>query len=392
MELREEELRKVEEIKEKLAYLDTRNVDEKIQDIKDSIGSVQRTIKRGIRNIAQHYERERELMIEMETIKKSIEKKDFTDDIKALLNHPKVEDVNASEDKIVTIRTSNIDIYDEDGNRYLGNEYDIYLDFKTMSVRINGLDEDLCRKSCWTGHDPHPHVNGYDGNPCLGNAGSMLCQTMNELEIYASFIVVYNFLQQVNTSDIAGEYIENWDCVDEEGNIIDNPHQRQVYTCDECGYTTTNEDEIYTCDECDSQVCYDHRIYIENFGYVCTSCIANNWEVCDICDEYDRKEDMIEKDGERYCTSCAERYLEECPECGKMVEKPKMENIYDGERRLRMCRDCIEENTEECNECCETIHINRIKEYKGDYYCESCYKEIKEEEERLLMEEATNEC
>lgn len=96
--------------------------------------------------------------------------KDYTSDMEAILNHKYVTSVMAiPTGKVVEIKTDYIDIYDEKGNRFKGNKYLLSFDFDDMTCYIEGLDEDYNRKSYWTDNDPHPHVNGENGEACWGS-------------------------------------------------------------------------------------------------------------------------------------------------------------------------------------------------------------------------------
>lgn len=386
---------KIEMLKEKLKHFDTKEIDDKINTIKSDIQVAKRNIDRGIEKINRYYKDIKSFMAQIKVLEETKTGKDFENDIKALLNHPSVKNVEIDENnKIIEITTDYIDIYDEDGNRYAGNSYVIEFNYNYMSVKIYGLDEDYCRRSYWTGSDPHPHVDGDCGEPCLGNAGSMLCQAMNEMEIYASYIIIFNFLQQVNTEDVAGKYIENWDCIDEDGNIITNPHERETYICSRCSWSTRDEDDIWECEECGEWVCYDCSTYINDYGRVCDSCLNDNWTECAECGEYERKEDMIMVDDELYCQICIDNNFEKCDLCDDYVRTGK-EQIVEGKK---LCESCYEDETTTCDRCDEDILTDNIVEYDGGYYCNDCYQEkLEEEAEEAIeeeledMEEVTNE-
>ena len=119
--------------------------------------------------------------------------------------------------------TDYINIYDDKGNTFKGNKYRLRFDYYNMECKIFGEDEKYNRVSYWANNrgrnteylDPHPHVNGRNGDACWGSAGDMLTYSMNNYELYASYMIVYNFLQQTNLDDPAGRYIRNWDCIDD---------------------------------------------------------------------------------------------------------------------------------------------------------------------------------
>ena len=332
----------------------------------------------------KHYERclkdawtaYKEAMIAIKTYSQESENQDYTSDIEAILNHKYVKDISMiDESRQVVIITDYIDIYDEQGNKFKGNKYKLTFDYDDMTCYIEGLDENYNRKSYWTEQDPHPHVDGNNGEACWGSAGSMLSENMNNYELYASFIVVLNFLQQVNTSDPAGEYIRNWDCIDEDGNELDNPYDSYA-TCHICD-TEMNEDNSCYCEDCCENMCDDHAYWIDSLGkYVCEECFEENYVVCDECGERIHKDDAHLYNDEIYCDGCYDSKFEECYECGETFEKDDM-NIVNDEW---YCDDCSEEKFADCDECGytrdkeDTFYCNIC----CSTYCTSCKEEVKE--------------
>ena len=318
----------------------------------------------------------KEAMIDIKIYSQEAENKDYTSDIEAILNHKYVKDISMKDgSRQVVILTDYIDIYDEQGNKFKGNKYKLTFDYDDMTCYIEGLDEDYNRKSYWTEQDPHPHVDGNNGEACWGSAGSMLSENMNNYELYASFIVVLNFLQQVNTSDPAGEYIRNWDCIDEDGNDLENPYDSYA-TCHICD-VEMNEDNSCYCEDCCENMCDDHAYWIDSLGkYVCEECFEENYVVCDKCGERIHKDDAHLYNDEIYCDGCYDSKFDECYECGTTYKKTEMNLINDE----YYCDDCYEEKFADCDECGDT-------EYREDTfycdiccstYCTSCKEEVKE--------------
>ena len=278
-----------------------------VNELKQNIKYEQEKIERYLNILKRAYEDIRKWRNRVTYLK---EEKDYNktlaSDLKILLDHPHVVNIEINtEESEIYIYTDYINIFDEEGNEFKGNKYKIKFLFKENYAKIHGLDEHYCRQSYWTEYDPHPHVDGNSGCPCYGSAGSMLASTMSECELYASFIIVLNFLQQVNIEDSAGKYICNWDCVDKEGNIIENPHTYPRYTCSICDWSTENEDEIAECDDCGEDVCYDCSYYIQNLEIrVCDDCYNNNYNECYRCSEYFHNDNLIYDDGECYCEDC----------------------------------------------------------------------------------------
>ena len=333
----------------------------------------------------KHYERclkdawtaYKEAMIAIKTYSQESENQDYTSDIEAILNHKYVKDISMiGGSRQVVIITDYIDIYDEQGNKFKGNKYKLTFDYDDMTCYIEGLDENYNRKSYWTEQDPHPHVDGNNGEACWGSAGSMLSENMNNYELYASFIVVLNFLQQVNTSDPAGEYIRNWDCIDEDGNDLENPYDRECEICCICD-EELNENNSNYCEDCCEHMCDDHAYWIDSLGkYVCEECFEENYVVCDECGERIHKDDAHLYNDEIYCDGCYDSKFEECYECGETFEKDDM-NIVNDEW---YCDDCSEEKFADCDECGytrdkeDTFYCNIC----CSTYCTSCKEEVKE--------------
>ena len=269
------------------------------------------------------------------------------------MEHPLVENVTVdSAERKLIVETDNIIIQDEDGNKYLGNNFKIVFNFERYNVRFYGLDDDLCRKSYWTNYDPHPHVDGSTGVACLGDAGSMLSISMNEKELYASYIIALNFLQQVNTEDVAGKNIGNWDCIDDEGNIIDNPHHK-TYTCSCCG-AEIEEDERFECNDCGEIICVNCFRYNVDGYRVCESCSDENYTYCDYCGEYHENEDVYEtsNENEHICKYCLDNndYMHLCDECGKKVFNEENADYVVTALGEYICEDCQDKYTV-CDDC-----------------------------------------
>lgn len=321
------------------------------------------------------------------------EGRDYTSDMEAILNHKYVTSAVARPtSKVIEIQTDYIDIYDEKGNKFKGNKYLLNFDFDDMTCYIEGLDEDYNRKSYWTDQDPHPHVNGENGEACWGSAGSMLVENMNNYEIYASFIVVLNFLQQVNTDDPAGAYIRNWDCIDEGGNDLENPYDREYKVCHICD-EELDEDNVFYCESCENYICGDHVYWIDNDNmYVCETCYENNYNSCDNCGDRAHNNDMTWYGNNVYCDDCYYEIIATCHECGEEYRKDEMSFIDD----KWYCEDCYEELFVDCAECGDTVKKDDTfccKECRYTYctdcqeekegMCEDCYEEKLEESEEL---------
>ena len=395
----EEKISKINEEFNKIAKKHNKHLLERAKDRKQHYYI---DIKRYERCLKDAWTAYKEAMIDIKIYSQEAENKDYTSDIEAILNHKYVKDISMRDgSRQVVILTDYIDIYDEQGNKFKGNKYKLTFDYDDMTCYIEGLDEDYNRKSYWTEQDPHPHVDGNNGEACWGSAGSMLSENMNNYELYASFIVVLNFLQQVNTSDPAGEYIRNWDCIDEDGNDLENPYDSYA-TCHICD-AEMNEDNSNYCEDCDNYMCDDHSYWIDYLSkYVCEECFEEGYRVCGECSERIHKDDAYWHGDDSYCEVCYEEKFEECYECGTTYEKIEMNLINDEwycddcyEEKFADCDECgytrDKEDTFYCNICCSTYCTSckeEVKEgvcedcYEGEeYICESCGEKFSDEED-----------
>ena len=352
-----------------------------IEMLEENLESVRRYIRDYRNELIKRYQREKEFMRKLQDAKaRESETYDFTSDIKAIYEHPSVDMVKA-DGKMLYIHTDYIKIYDDEGNTFAGNKYRLEFDYKDMNCKIFGLDEDYNRVSYWANDrgrgteylDPHPHVNGRNGSACWGSAGDMLLYNMNNYELYASYLVVFNFLQQVNLDDPAGKYIRNWDCIDENDDVIENPYEVEMYSCHICNHEMEEgDDDLYSCDCCDAYMCSDHYRWVESeHEYVCDECFDEHYFTCEDCNEYFYNEKHNECkecgnsfcddcvthiNGETYCNNCYEEKFTVCDQCG---------HTYKNEEIIT-CFDC---GTRSCKECGE------FETYNGEHYCGDCYDE-----------------
>ena len=341
------------EIAKKLENLKGQNVLDLINNHKRDIRNYETEIDDAKRYMDRYYKRIREAMTEIKRLEAQLENKDdYTSEIQNILDHKYVEKIMVISDKIYEVYTDYIDIYDEEGNRFRGNKYRLRFNFATMECRIYGLESDLCRRSYWTKYDPHPHVNGDSGRACWGDAGSMLSMNMNEFELYASFIVVLNFLQQVNTNDPAGAYICNWDCIDDNDNDLENPYEDVNFAeCTICGEDLSEDEAVY-CDECGEYCCDSHSYWIDNNQwYVCEHCYDNYYGKCAHCEERFHNDDLTDIGCETYCESCRDELFIQCDNCEHY--EPNDEVFYCEGCGRNFCSDCEEEQDGLCSECYE---------------------------------------
>lgn len=190
-------------------------------------------------------------------------------DIDLIIKMNKVDDIVFKDGKfIVYTNPLYIHLYDR---RFYGGRYIIKINLHTSEIRF---DSNTRHRSYWTPQDPHPHVNGNNGEACLGNISSTIAELCAQTQLYALVITLINFLESVNIEDVAGKNIYNWDEVDEDGNII----QREYNICDCCGgefrqqlytaYNEIDEDEegnmeaieaVQICEDCRDNTYYFHE-------------------------------------------------------------------------------------------------------------------------------------
>lgn len=308
---------------------------------KQDIESTKRNIDSASNYINNSYKLLRDLRNELEVLEnKNTEKNDYKRDLRSILEHESVKSIKI-EDKIVKIKTNRIDIFDINDNKFKGNEYTIVFDYENFRVKFFGKEE-LSHKGYWTNKDPHPHVDGDSGNGCLGDAGSMLSISMNEYELYASYIIALGFLSQVNIDDPAGMKIRNWECIDENDNIIKNPYKNN-YICEDCG-EAINEGEQYECDICKKTICRECKTYVGE-EVVCDDCLNEECSYCENCEDYYRVDDMVSVEGLEY----------------------------------NICRFCADDDYQRCEECGTWLTENYTFNHNDHIYCEECYNNITEE-------------
>lgn len=383
----------------------------KITRLDRDIHTHERDLKHAMDRVGYYSRRMKEMMIELEALKSKTEEKDFTTDIESLLNHKLVENIEIDTDNnLVYVFTDYIDIYDEDENRYKGNKYRIRFNFEAIAVKIYGLDENYCRKSYWSNIDPHPHVSGDTGTPCLGDAGPMLASTLSDHELYASFIITLNFLQQVNTNDPAGKFIKNWDCIDDENNILENPHASEEYVCYRCDYSSDSDEDFEECYQCGELVCSDCRSWSEdkqsyiceycadsyyfwcahcnelcheeslrttiNDESICAWCAEDQYTMCDKCEMYvkDDEATYFEPTGEYYCSEChgeVKAEYEECYECGELTYKE--DSTWCEDIGHSLCDICVNDSYFYCQDCGELKHRDYLREtIRDSHICSTC--------------------
>lgn len=94
-----------------------------------------------------------------------------------------------------------------DGGEFFINPTTTRIELLTSRVRIkntNGDDDGF--RGHWTSYDPHPHVNGADGAPCLGNIDGSIVEYIAAKDYYSLSLLMLEWLQSANHEDSAGKY------------------------------------------------------------------------------------------------------------------------------------------------------------------------------------------
>lgn len=162
-------------------------------------------------------------------------------DLDLIANNDKVVDVRI-EDGCFKVFTDDLYVHNIKTNErhYLGL-MEIKINMRDTDVRFYNLNNP--RQSYWTRHDPHPHVDGENGRPCLGNVAATIAELCAQKELYALVLTSIDFLENADPTDPAGRRIRNWDMVDEDGNVIKDA-QSDCIQCGHCG-DEYNEGDMY---------------------------------------------------------------------------------------------------------------------------------------------------
>ena len=96
---------------------------------------------------------------------------------------------------------------------------------------------------------------------------------------------------------------------------------------------------------------------------------------CDICGKYEDIGDVVEYDGNVYCTACKNSNLAYCERCGAWHEIDNSYEVRTGWRESETwCESCAHEYATQCHECGEWYADNRydLINCHGNFYCDDC--------------------
>lgn len=232
----------------------------------------------------------------------------------------------------INIETDNVYVKSMGYTFYMGR-YLATVHLDDTKVSFKNLEPEHRRKSYWSNNDMHPHIS-YSGTPCLGNIAESIMVAIKNVDIKSICVIILSYLSSVNPDDAAGQYLTNWDVVDETGKIIDFPEE--LKSCHSCNSRVTEltKDNFHICHDCGKNYCHNH----------CESKqIRHNHEIIDAY----------------LCVPCSASYTQ-CVECHAYAK-----NIY-------KCPICGEMHCEDCSTRVQFL------DNKGVYICNKCYYKIKQ--------------
>lgn len=256
---------------------------------------------------------------------------------------------------------NNIDVYTNDiyvnsiGHRFYMGRFKISIDMNANSARIYNLVQECKRRSYWGALCNHPHVSD-KGVPCLGEAATGFMDACRKHRVDIACIILINYLESVNPQDVAGQYLTNWDVVDDDGQLIDFPEE--LKNCHICGkrVTDNNYHNFHICHVCGENTCKDDSLQINTYSHEDDERNEKVW-VCSVC------EDKIV-----YCSGCGKMTTEiyKCSHCGSLV-----------------CADCVSmvDGTQCCNDCRENLNARACTNcgaltFNGSGICDECEKNV----------------
>jgi len=215
-----------------------------LENAEESIRGYQQKLKRNYDNSI----RLRNAIAQGESNANSAETK-LISDLDSIVKHDKFEDVTIEGGRII-LHTIPLYAYTKENKRYYMGKYSVEVNMDNSDIKFTG---DNARRSYWTHKDPHPHVSGRGGTAYLGNVGGTIAELCSQYELYALALVIVDYLENVNIEDIAGRHVQNWDEVNEAGEIIKKGYVNKSasemngneFECDHCG-EHEDRDEAYT--------------------------------------------------------------------------------------------------------------------------------------------------
>lgn len=139
------------------------------------------------------------------------------------------------------------------------------------------------------------------------------------------------------------------------------------------------------CADCGEWEYKDDCQWVESHGYVCKSCLGDNYFTCACCCE------VLPLDGsvlvnpntrheERWCSECADRDAYRCRDCEEYFT-PGFASLLGNEGDC-LCNSCFGYgNYAQCVDCGDIIHVEDAIYRGGSCYCDSCVSGEGEDED-----------
>jgi hypothetical protein len=244
----------------------------------ENLESTIQSIRQKLKNTIDTIERKRRFVV-VESEKLDSISDGLIKDLDLIITNPKVKDLQIKDNKFI-IYTNPLYIHAKKKTYYGGN-YRIEIIPDNVSIKFFG---DNPRQSYWSSNDPHPHVNGRNGDACLGNVNSTIAELCSQMQIYALVLTAIDFLESANTDDPAGRNVVNWDEVDKDGKVIKSGGNNNQIECDYCGEMFDEQDlnDVYNefVNEDDSNCFADDGVR------VCQHCLEEHYHWNDAVDAY----------------------------------------------------------------------------------------------------------
>jgi hypothetical protein len=186
----------------------------------------------------------------------------------------KVEEVLYGENKL-TFLTKFLYLYDANEDKYYeGARYLITVYLDEANIRITS---DNLKQGYWTSQDPHPHVDGNNGRPCLGSIESSVAELCGNREYMVLACLLIDYVESVNTNDIAGRSVRFRNQVNPETGEIVEESEQPLEDCPSCDHVIHSEDEYRTCEECGGDICEHCCNWVgsDDDTLVCSHCREN---------------------------------------------------------------------------------------------------------------------
>ena len=140
--------------------------------------------------------------------------------------------------------------------------------------------------------------------------------------------------------------------------------------CVECDVELTSANSIictkgYCCEECGCSLSEDEICWVGSYPY-CSD--------CDYCDNYVTEPLTYIEDERIYvCNHCIEESYIFCEDCNTYHHRDRS-NYIDGEEKY-VCNKCLDDYFV-CEECGMSFSYNSANLYEDEYYCNSCFEDI----------------